>query len=296
MQIKTITIGIISALLTTCTGSQNIELESFSFSDSCKYANLSLEGELPKADNQVTQVIRDTLLYIIEKQLCFTDYEGNDAVKWYEGDRTDLSSIIDYYGKSLFNALSSQSRNDIEERNRYIMADETMSDEEKQRITSDFPGWDYSLSLKLDTVTSRYAIFQNNSYIYQGGAHGGVSGAGAVTFDMKTGKRIASFIDKTHTHQLQSLLRRGLRTYFSAQGEEVADEDLNDCLLLNGEEIPLPECYVPCPGKDGLVFTYAQYEIACYAAGMPSFTIPYCDLLPYLTDEAKELLSDEINK
>lgn len=296
MQIKAITIGIISALLAACTGSQNIELESFSFSDSCEYTNLSLEGELPKADNQVTQVIRDTLLYIIEKQLCFTDYEGNDAVKWYEGDRTDLSSIIDYYGKSLFNALSSQSRNDVEERNRYIMADETMSDEEKQRITSDFPGWDYSLSLKLDTVTSRYAIFQNNSYIYQGGAHGGVSGAGAVTFDMKTGKRIASFIDKTHTHQLQSLLRRGLRTYFSAQGEEVADEDLNDCLLLNGEEIPLPECYVPCPGKDGLEFTYAQYEIACYAAGMPSFTIPYCDLLPYLTDEAKELLSDEINK
>ena len=41
------------------------------------------------------------------------------------------------------------------------------------------------------------------------------------------------------------------------------------------------------------MFTYQQYEIASYAAGMPEFTIPFEDLFPYLTPEAKALVGLE---
>ena len=64
---------------------------------------------------------------------------------------------------------------------------------------------------------------------------------------------------------------------------------LNDFLLLDGDLIPLPS-WQPFPSKDGLVFTYQQYEIAPYAAGMPAFTIPYEDIAPYVLVEVRPIL------
>ena len=73
---------------------------------------------------------------------------------------------------------------------------------------------------------------------------------------------------------------------------EVAPEELNNYLFLETGVIPFP-AWTPYPSEDGLVFTYQQYEIASYAAGMPEFTIPYADLRPYLTPEAKALVGLE---
>jgi hypothetical protein len=41
------------------------------------------------------------------------------------------------------------------------------------------------------------------------------------------------------------------------------------------------------------VFVYQQYEIASYAVGMPSFTVAYDKLLPYLTPEARKVCGVE---
>jgi len=38
------------------------------------------------------------------------------------------------------------------------------------------------------------------------------------------------------------------------------------------------------------VLSYQQYEIAPYAAGMPSFVLTYQEVRPYLTKEALQLL------
>ena len=54
--------------------------------------------------------------------------------------------------------------------------------------------------------------------------------------------------------------------------------------------IPLPKQYEPYPSADGIVFTYAQYEIACYAAGMPTFTIPYSDVQPFLSEDFLKII------
>ena len=49
------------------------------------------------------------------------------------------------------------------------------------------------------------------------------------------------------------------------------------------------EFFLPNPAltDEGVVFSYQPYEIACFAAGMYHFTIPYSRLKDYLTDEAK---------
>lgn len=78
-----------------------------------------------------------------------------------------------------------------------------------------------------------------------------------------------------------------------ADGEmEITQEELDNYLFLESGVVPFP-AWTPYPSEDGLVFTYQQYEIAAYAAGMPEFTIPYADILPYLTPEAKALVGME---
>ena len=73
---------------------------------------------------------------------------------------------------------------------------------------------------------------------------------------------------------------------------EVTPEELDNYLFLETGVVPFP-AWTPYPSEDGLVFTYQQYEIAAYAAGMPEFTIPFADLLQYLTPEAKALVGLE---
>ena len=60
--------------------------------------------------------------------------------------------------------------------------------------------------------------------------------------------------------------------------------------MIDGDIIPLPS-WNPYPdGKGGLVFTYQQYEIASYAEGMPSFTIPVKEVVAFLSEDARRLL------
>ena len=55
------------------------------------------------------------------------------------------------------------------------------------------------------------------------------------------------------------------------------------------------ETFLPNPAltDEGVVFSYQPYEIACFAAGMYHFTIPYSQLQDFLTDEAKWCLGIE---
>ena len=63
-------------------------------------------------------------------------------------------------------------------------------------------------------------------------------------------------------------------------------------LQIEGEIIPLP-ANQPYLTPKGVAIEYKQYEIACYAAGMPSFVIPYDKARPFMTPEAKALLDEQ---
>ena len=98
---------------------------------------------------------------------------------------------------------------------------------------------------------------------------------------------------------MQPLLREGLKSYFAENGVKMTDNELFENLQIgisgNDRTIPLPMLQ-PFPTGEGLVFTYQQYEVACYAAGMPSFVVPYNKIAPYLTEEASRLLAPYLKK
>ena len=93
---------------------------------------------------------------------------------------------------------------------------------------------------------------------------------------------------------MQPLLKKGLKEYFNEAGDDVikTDKQLMENLQLSDDAkglIPLP-AWMPCPDEKGkgLAFIYQQYEIACYAVGMPNFVLTWDELKPFLREDILE--------
>ena len=120
-------------------------------------------------------------------------------------------------------------------------------------------------------------------------SHGGVTGKGCLTFDKKNGSYAEHIVDRDKVSEIQPLLLKGIVSYFASAGFRVDGDTVKEYLSLDGDLIPLPD-WEPYPSEKGLEFTYQQYEIASYASGMPSFTVPFSDIAPFLTPEGKAIL------
>ena len=143
--------------------------------------------------------------------------------------------------------------------------------------------------------TPKLVTFGVNTYLYYHGAAHPSTIYNAQTFRKSDGRRFGweiiyednVYADDTSYIQLQAQLRAGVAEHF-----EVANEDdLGDLLTIEKSDFsynfPRPQA-VPYLTKEGLNFVYQQYEIAPYAMGLPSVTIP-CEKLPLLRAFKNEL-------
>ena len=273
---------------------EQVANEVFTFEDSCQHLVVKLSLELPMGSDEASKLMRDSLIadFMANCRQPGYDQENEFAVKPYSGNLSDPQAIVNYFGKADYDYLLAQAMSDYNERVKYADEDPELSVAERERIKNDVPRWTFEMSLKKETDNPRFDVYLSQSYVYYGGAHGGVTGSGALTFDKATGKKISRFIKEDSTSALQPLLSQGPLRYFHAADYEVSDSNLNNCLSIPDGIIPQPTDN-PCPNAagDSLLFTYRQYEIAPYAAGMPNFSIPVKDLMPYLTPEGKALLT-----
>lgn len=89
----------------------------------------------------------------------------------------------------------------------------------------------------------------------------------------------------------------GLKQYVESTGQKVNDDkQLAEVLFINNDVnyLPLPET-PPYLTEKGMAFIYQPYEIAPYAVGSISFTIPYENLKPFLTETVNKLLATQGN-
>jgi len=274
---------LIMAISASCTnlGNRSLATETAEYTDTTAHSIFRLAVELPAGSSRITKAIRSELISVIKDQLEKNGYEEECTFRVPECDSDDINDIVECYGKAaaehvrrLADADYAESAGDIED-------DVDMEFEA--------PGWDTDIALTMLSQNKDYAVFLSQNYVYLGGAHGGITGAGPLTFRMKDGALITNFIRSGGSAEFQSILIDGLISYFAENGEKVHSYELKDMLLLEDSFIPLP-AYTPYPTEDGLVFTYQQYEITAYAYGMPTFTVSYYELEPYLTYEAKDLL------
>lgn len=134
---------------------------------------------------------------------------------------------------------------------------------------------------------AHWVTFDYTRDLYIGGAHGTFTILGQ-TFRIPDGRRIGwDIIKNPNDEEFLKLLKEGMMEYFGAKSEQ----ELGDYLMGEGTPyyIPLPRCQ-PLFSKEGICFVYNQYEIAAYAAGLPTFTIPWAKLEPFLNVTAKQLL------
>ena len=258
--------------------------------DSAAYVTMSLDIELPDPGTGASGAIRRELVSLLDDQLgTISSYENERHFPPFSGDADDNGALLEYYRSHAFAVVDSLSSGDAAERASYIREDPDLTEEQKAEILADFPVWSFEYTLKKVAETERYAVFQSQNYIYMGGAHGGLTGAGCVTFDKKDGHRVAAFLEPSCVTEIQPLLLGGLASYFSEFGDPVSPEAVREQLFVEDGPIPLP-AWTPYPAEEGLAFVYQQYEIASYAAGMPAFTLPYEDIAPWLTADARQLL------
>lgn len=210
----------------------------------------------------------------------YMDYpiEGNDALmlmirEWvseqlggtYKGNYAYGDSLIKYYGSVAMDSMAHYAK-DVQLGNQL---------EEDVRIEKKYE-------------TNKLVTYIATSYNYLGGAHGGATFTGA-TFRKSDGRKFGydMFTNEARYGKMNELIKSGLKEYFKVRTDEELQQNLlapNNIYLL-----PLPQ-NPPFFTKNGLTFVYAQYEIACYPAGMPKFTIPYNIIIKMLTVSAVSLL------
>ena len=184
----------------------------------------------------------------------------------YEGDYADADSMVRFYVK-LYMGEMKEMRDDF---------DAEM-------------GFERSVSVKRGYETAKLVTFDVQYYEFNGGAHGGTSYNG-LSFRKSDGRQMGKNVLSHYGNvDWNNIAKEGLMEYFEVKTEE----ELKDCLMdVEMYMIPLPQTE-PSFQENGLVFTYQQYEIAAYAAGMPSFVIPYDKLNEYLNATGRKLLTKD---
>ena len=175
----------------------------------------------------------------------------------YSGDLGDGQKMIDYY----FDLKYKEFKN--------------AHDEMAEHMQGDVPTYASETEIHYLYETDKFVTYEMKKYEDMGGAHGGTFISG-MTFRKSDGRRVEWDL---FTKSMQDVIKKGLKKYFEVN----TDEELENSLSLeNTYLLPLPAT-PPVFTKEGVLFTYQQYEIAAYAAGLPSFIVPY--------NEAKSLMN-----
>lgn len=173
----------------------------------------------------------------------------------------------------------------------------------------DGPSFSSNVSAVKLVETPTFVTYQLDHSTYSGGAHGLYVIVGR-TFRKSDGREFGyrtdyendnfeskivdnNLLKDMNSAKLYTLIKSGVLRYFKENGAEMtSDEELGDYLQVDDiNRIPLPG-NAPYMTATGVVFCYTQYEIAPYAAGIISFEIPYAQMQPFLTDEAKALIPE----
>lgn len=193
---------------------------------------------------------------------------------------TDGSKLISHLGAKL---LASAKRDFI-----YLAADS---------ITT---GYEYQITFAPAYQSDSLLTYEYNTYCYLGGAHGSAI-ARVATFAVPSGRRLTygnTFLPDRRKELLAKIRSALWSQYFRpsmAGGDDKAGSEslsLREALLIDPDSLQFPICG-PQFGPEGVTFTYGQYEIAPYAAGMPSCTLPYGEIRPLMRPDVVSLLPAE---
>lgn len=145
--------------------------------------------------------------------------------------------------------------------------------------------------------TPTFVTFTATTSNYLGGLHPQGKEEGC-TFSKKNGTSFSyDMMTRLDTPAFKQLVKEGLRNYFGVneEGQPHSDEELTETLTMYDgsiDDLPLPDAE-PYLTDQGITFIYQSYEITFYAAGRPTFTIPFSEAKPFLKPQALNLFLND---
>lgn len=260
-----ITIVLATALMASCGGNKTTDTtfttDSVKYENKDKMAEVTIRADYPKSGNEL-------LTNAIEEYI-------NEALGGtFTGELKNGNAVVTYYA----NETGANIKKD---------AEEYWNDNMSPRL--------YNHSFKKEYETDRLVTYTSSCDTYMGGAHG-LHVFYGTTFRKSDGRRFGiEMLRDTDKDSFRLLIKDGLKEYFSDQdGKTMSDDSLKNLLITENDVnyLPLPQS-APYLTKDGVAFVYQAYEIAPYAAGLPTFVIPYDKIKSYMTVTAWRLVDVE---
>ena len=133
-----------------------------------------------------------------------------------------------------------------------------------------------------------YITFLLSGEAYSGGAHG-MHWREYATFRIRDGHLLTwnEILDAKQKSKFSTAVADGLLRYFEVQSFNDMKGRLAIDTPYSRTRFPLPQTN-PAFLSDGLRIQYQYYEIAPYALGAPSCTLPYGKIMKYLTTAGKK--------
>ena len=250
--------------MASLTGSDELKTDSIVFHKEADHANVHCYVDYPTDGNEL---LVNAIQEYVNEQLGGT----------FDGDPNDGQQLVSVYGEGEWNNLK---------------------DEYKDLVADGEGDWMDDVSFYTDVdirkvyETEKVVTYITTTDTYLGGAHGMQSQTG-VTFRKSDGRRFGyDMMRQLLSEEFYQETKEGLRTYFKEAGADAqTDAELKDWLLtdddINSLSHPKADPYMT---EKGVEFLYQPYEIAPYAAGMPSFTLSYQDIKPFLTIGAQKMI------
>lgn len=195
----------------------------------------------------------------------------------YDDDLEEGQQLVDYYGDRFKKNLNDEKQEQIDD-----------NDGNDENIYGFYRNYD----IKKEYESEHFITYVVNSDIFLNGAHGVESSYG-MTFRKSDGRRFnTDMMRDLYSQDLYAIIKEGLMEYFSESSDESVDtdEELKEFILTDDDVnyLPMPT-HTPYITEKGFVFTYQAYEITFYAAGMPTFTVPFNKMKPFLTQTALKM-------
>ena len=206
---------------------------------------------------------------------------GIECIQITDDDHPELQAALDDMFSGMvktFNKTADGLNDDATEENK---SNKEYADENPD---IDYYETTYSNDVSVEVIRADAKIFSFvvYDYLYQGGAHG-MTGESGYTFDVATGKQL-SHSDFGDEATIKDTAMNYIIKTIDESTQESKDMLFQDDGIIAGYEDAIKTSFdgEACPewylDNRGIVFLFQQYEIAPYAAGIISFTVPYSEL------------------
>ena len=221
------------------------------------------EADLPLLNGSA---LGDSIFEFIEKE-----FPGL-ADAYIEGN-TDIKKAFQHMGQGLYKNITMQKN-------------ELKADYAEEGIPDYMLAWTFEKHVTIAYDTPRYITYLDEMSEYTGGAHG-MGYAFGTTFDKETGERVdKSILKDAADPEFRAMFQNELLKYFTSEdGNE--DGTLEDYLLINLDALELGNISLT---DNSVVIRYQPYEIAAYAAGLPTAQLTFEQVRPYLSRKGLDLI------